>query len=245
MPLEVMERKTQFAIIGLGLFGTNVATRLLNQGAEVIVVDKDPELVEKMKEYTVHAYVLDSSDENALREAGVHQVDCAVVCIGIDMVGSILTTLLLKQFKIPRIVARANTKEHFKILQLMGVSDIIEPEIETANKLARRLYGQHGFMLNMEQMWKDHAIVEIKVTSSIANKTLAELEIRKNYRVNVVAVKHQIERLDDNYKNIIDFEFDEVPDPNDPLKEDDILIIIGKLESINELNAVLMGKNKK
>ncbi|OHD56347.1 MAG: hypothetical protein A2Y33_12125 [Spirochaetes bacterium GWF1_51_8] len=245
MALEVLEHRTQFAIIGLGLFGNHVAKNLIDQGAEVIVIDKNPDLVDKMKELTMHSYVLDSSDENALREAGVHQVDCAVVCIGIDLVSSILTTLLLKQFKIPRIVARANTKEHFKILQLMGVTDIIEPEIETANKLAKRLFGLHGFLLNMEQMWKDHAIVEIKVTSAIANKSLLDLEFRKNYRVNVVAIKHQVERLDDNFRNIIDFDFDEVPDPNEPLREDDILIIIGKIDSINDLNNVLMGKNKK
>lgn len=242
MAFEVVERKTQFAVIGLGIFGINVAKNLAQGNAEVIAVDKDPANVDKIKDYAVYPFVLDSTNEDALREAGIDNVDCAIVAIGVDMVGSILTTLLLKKFKIPRIIARANTEAHVEILKLIGVTEIIQPEVDTASKLATRLIEQHGFLLSYENIWGDHAIVEVKVNNLIVNKTLAELDFRKRFKVNVIAIKKVVERLDDQFRNVVDFEIEEVPDPHKPLQENEILIIVGKSENVNRLNAELMRK---
>ncbi len=242
MAMDVIDKKTQYAVIGMGIFGYNVALSLIEEGAEVMVIDKDKDLIDKIKDRPVFPFVLDSTNEDALKQAGVDSVDCVIVCIGVDMIASILTTLLMKNFKIPRVVARANTEEHAQILRLIGVNEIIEPEVETGRKLARRLVGQGGFVISYDQIWKDHAIVEIKVSTTIAGKTLKDLNLRRKYRVNVVAIKNQIVRLDDQFQNVNDFEIDEVPDPNESLREGDILIIIGRTDDIRRLNAALRGK---
>jgi trk system potassium uptake protein TrkA len=243
MAFEVVDKKMQFAVIGLGIFGRNVALSLVEEGVEVVAIDRDKELVELIKDKGVFPYVLDSTKEESLIEAGVDTVDCVIVCIGVDMVASILTTLILKKFKIARIVARAYTEEHAQILKLIGVNEVIQLEMDVSKKLARRLVGQGGLVLSYEEIWKDHAIIEIKVDSNLAGKTLKELEFRKRFHVNIVAIKKIIEKIDtEDYSNLLDFEINEVPDPDVPLKEGESLITIGRLDNIRRLNSGLIGK---
>ena len=244
MAFEVVDRRTQYAVIGMGIFGSHVATTLSEAGAQVIAVDRDPVMIEKLKDKPLYTVSLDSTNEDALRSGGIDNVDCAIVCIGMDMIASILTTLLLKQMKIPRVIARAITYEHSEILKLIGVKDIIQPELETADKLAKKLIGQSGFLLSYEQIWKNHAIVEIKVTPAIVGKTLSELDFRRKHKVNVIAIKHIVEKLDDEYRDVLDYEVNEVPDPNKPLMENDVLIIVGYMERVNKLKDLLLGKTK-
>jgi trk system potassium uptake protein TrkA len=241
MPFEVIGKKSQFAVIGLGTFGTNVALSLIENGVEVIAVDKEKENIEKLKEKPIVVYALDATKEDALKEIGIEQVDCAIVCMGVDMIASILVTLLLKKFKIPKILARANTEEHAEILRLIGVTEVIEPEVETAKKLVKRLVSSFGYLLSFEQISKEHAIVEIRVTKKIADRTLAEVDFRKRFKLNVIAIKRLVERLDSDFRAINEYEINEVPDPNTPLNEDDILVIIGKIENINRLHNYLLG----
>lgn len=241
MALEVLEKKSRFAIIGLGTFGMNLATSLVEEGGEAIVIDRDRVLIEKIKDKPVFPYVLDSTSEEALIEAGIESVDCAIVCIGVDLVASVLTTLLLKKFKIPRILARATTDEHAQILRMIGVNEVIQPELDISSKIARKLVSQTGYLLNYEQLSKDYAIVEIRVNKKLADRSLVEIDLRKNYRINVIALKSIVERLDDDFRNINDFEINEVPDPNTPLRDGDILIVMGRLENIKKLNEFLMG----
>lgn len=242
MPFEVIPKKPQFAVIGLGTFGTNVALSLVENGAEVIAIDKYMENVERIKDKPLYTYVLDATKEEALAEIGIEQIDCAIVCMGVDMIASILVTLLLKKFKIPKILARANTEEHAEILRLIGVTEVIEPEVETAKKLARRLVGSVGLLLSFDQISKDHAIVEVRVTKKIADKSLAELDFRKRFKINVIAIKTMIEKIDSEFRTVNEFEINEVPDPNFPLRENDVLIIIGKIENINRFHNFLIGK---
>ena len=242
MAFEVIEKKTQYAVLGLGVFGLNLCYSLIEEGAEVIAVDRDRPLVEKLRDKPVVSFVLDSTNEDSLLESGVNEVDCAIVCIGNDLVASILTTLLLKKFKIPKIMARANTEEHAQILKLIGVNEVIQPEVETGKKLASRLVSLSGYMVSYEQVSREHAIVELKVSKKIANLSLAEVDFRKNFRINVIAVKSMVERLDDQFRSINDFEINEVPDPALPLRENDILIVIGKMDNIQKLHNYLLGK---
>lgn len=243
MAFEVVDKKMQFAVIGLGIFGRNVAMDLVEEGVEVVAVDRDKELVELVKDKGVYPFVLDSTNEEALIEAGIDTVDCAIVCIGVDMVASILTTLILKKFKIARIVARAYTEEHAQILKLIGVNEVVQLEVDMSKRLARKLVGQGGLVLSYEEIWKEHAIVEIKVDSNLAGKTLKELEFRKRFHVNIVGVKKIIERLDNDYSNILDFEVNEAPDPDEPLKLGESLITIGRLDNIKRLHTGLLRRD--
>ncbi len=242
MAFEVVEKKQVFLVIGLGTFGTNVAISLIEEGAEVIVIDNNKENVEKLKEKILNIYTADSTDEEALKDIGIEDVDCAIVCMGVDMISSILTTLLLKKFKIPKIYARANTKEHAEILKLIGVTDVIEPEVETAKKFAQKIAATGGYLLSYEEISDEHVIVEMKVTKRIEGKTLSELDFRKNFRINVIAIKRLTEKLDDEFRAITDYEINEVPNPDEPLNENDILIVIGRKDNITKFHNYLIGK---
>ena len=242
MAFEVLEKKSQFVVLGLGTFGTNVVLSLFEEGADVVAIDKTRENVEKIKDKLLSVYTLDATNEEALREVGVDNADCAIVCMGTDMVASILVTLILKKFKIPKILARANTDEHAEVLRLIGVTEVIRPEVETAKKIARKLVGAGGYLISFEQISKDHAIVEIRVPKSIAGMTLAEIDFRKNFKINVIAIKRITEKLDDEFRAVNEYEINEVPDPNVPIQEDDILIVIGKIGNINKLHNYLVGK---
>jgi trk system potassium uptake protein TrkA len=158
------------------------------------------------------------------------------------MMTSVLTTLLMKKFKIPRIIARANSAEHAQILELINVSEIIRPEIESAEKLVGSLVGGSGFVLSYEKIWKEHAIIEVQVNKQLAGQTLVNLDFRKTFKVNVIAVKRPIIRVDENFQNISEYVIDEVPNPNAELVEGDILIILGKLSDIKGLQNSPIGK---
>jgi len=244
MAFEVVEEKSQFAVLGLGTFGTNVVLSLLEEGADVIAIDKVKDNVERMKDKLLSVYSLDATNEDALRDVGIESVDCAVVCMGSDMVASILVTLILKKFKIPKILARANTEEHAEVLRLIGVTEVIQPEVETAKKIAKKLVGTSGYLLSFEQISKDHAIVEIKVTKKIVGMSLTEIDFRKNFKINVIAIKRMSEVLDDDFRAVNEYIINEVPDPSSPLEENDILIVIGKIENINKLHNYLIGKSQ-
>lgn len=236
-------QKQTFLVIGLGVFGTQIAQNLSQSESEVIVVDNNPDMIQKMKDLPVYPFQLDSTVEEAWKELDVASVDCAIICIGEDMMTSVLTTLLMKKkFNIPRVIARANSAEHAQILQLINVSEIIRPEIESAEKLVGSLVGGSGFVLSYERIWRDHAIIEVQVNKQIAGQTLANLDLRKQFKVNVIAIKHSIIKVDENFQNIHEYEIDEVPNPHNELVEGDILIILGKFSDIKGLQDSSIGK---
>lgn len=224
-----------YLVIGMGIFGQHIAESLSRSEAEIIVVDQNSDPLQKIKDFPVFPFQLDSTAEDAWKELDITKVDCVIVCIGEDMMASILTTLLMKKFNIPRIIARANSAEHAQILELINVSEIIRPEIESAEKLAGSLIGETGFVLSYERIWKDHAIIEVRINKHIAGQTLVNLDLRQLYKVNVIAIKHPVARVDENFQNINEYVIDEVPDPRQPLAEGDILIILGKLSDIDRL----------
>ena len=235
-------QKQTFLIIGLGVFGSQIVQNLAQSESEVIVVDSDVAMIQKMKELAVFPFQLDSTIEEAWKELDIASVDCVIVCIGENMMTSVLTTLLMKKFKIPRIIARANSAEHAQILELINVSEIIRPEIESAAKLVGTLVGGSGFVLSYERIWKDHAIIEVQVNKQIAGKTLVNLDLRNKYKVNVIAVKHPIVRVNGEFQNSHEYEIDEVPNPHVELVVGDILIILGKLSDIKGLQESPIGR---
>lgn len=234
--------KQTFLVIGLGVFGSQIVQSLSQTESDVIVVENDPNIVQKMKDLPVFPFQLDSTVEEAWKELDMSSVDCVIVCIGENMMASVLTTLLMKKFKIPRIISRANSAEHAQILQLINISEIIRPEIESAEKLVGTLVGGSGFVLSYERIWKDHAIIEVHVNKQIAGQTLVNLDLRKRYKVNIIAIKHPIVRVNGEFQNTYEYEIDEVPNPNEELVEGDILIILGKLSDIKGLQESPMGK---
>ncbi len=239
---NVLGSKQTYLIIGMGVFGTQIVKSLSQTESDVIVVDNRNDPLQQIKEMPVFSFQLDSTAEDAWKEIDISSVDCAIVCIGENMMSSILTTQLMKKFKIPRIIARANSAAHAQILQLLNVTEVIRPEIESAEKLVGTMIGGSGFVLSYERIWKNHAIIEVQVNKQIAGHNLVNLDLRKRFKVNVIAIKHPVIKVDENFQNIYEYEIDEVPNPQAELVEGDILIILGKLSDIKVLQESNIGK---
>ncbi len=232
----------QFAVIGLGAFGYSLAISLMEEGGEVIAIDKDPKIVESIKDRVTIALVMDSTSEEGLVAAGVKDVDCAVVCIGVDMAASILTTLLLKKLGVPKIISRANTELHAEILNLIGVNEVILPEVETGKRLARRL--QAGHILNYIELSEDHILAEIKATNRIVGKTIRELDLRARFNVNIVAVKKRIPHVTESGENVFIEKIQDVPKPEDTIDEGDVLVVVGSVKDVESLKRFISEEGK-
>lgn len=134
-----MPRKRNFAVIGLGAFGSSVCEVLIEKGADVVVMDRDPATVEQMKGKTSAAVLVDTTDERSLLKAPLEDVDVAIVAIGDDLEASILTTTLLKQRGVPYVLARAVSPLHETVLKRVGANETVNIEVETGIRVARRL----------------------------------------------------------------------------------------------------------
>ncbi len=129
----------RFLVVGLGRFGYSVAKTLVENGMEVIAIDKSMQVIEKIKDIVPHSYKLNALDERALKTIGAQDADVAIVAIGTDIQSSILTTLILKEMGIPTIIAKAIDELHGKVLEKIGVSRVVYPEVEMGIRVARAL----------------------------------------------------------------------------------------------------------
>jgi trk system potassium uptake protein TrkA len=171
-------------IIGAGRFGAHLATRLSEFGSEIVLADKDTKRVEDLVQDGFHAVEMDAEDQDALKEAGVQEADAVVVCIGENMQGSILTTLLLKELKVKKIVCRALDDRHATVLEKLGADLVILPSRDMAYRLAERLRDNVGS--DRQQLCEDHQLAQIRIGAQLHGKTLSEAALRERYRVNVV-----------------------------------------------------------
>src|SRR3954465_14092559 len=129
----------KFAVIGLGKFGTSIARTLASRGAEVLVMDVDPEKVELLKDEVAYAVALDSTDIKTLKAQNIESMDAVVIAIGDDFEDLLLTTVILLELNIKRIIARAGSKQQKMILEKMGVSEVLSPEDEVGKTVAEIL----------------------------------------------------------------------------------------------------------
>ena len=134
-----MENKMKFAIIGLGSFGSYLARTLYDKGHEVMVIDKDKDKIEEAKDFSTQAVWMDSADKESLKALGVQDMDVVVVSLGPEMEPSILTVLYLHELGVSRIMAKALSGDHGKILEAIGATDVIYPERDMAIRLAQKL----------------------------------------------------------------------------------------------------------
>ena len=183
-----------YAIIGLGRFGTALAIELANRGREILVIDADEERVRCLRDYTENAFVVHNLDRNTLMETGVQNCDVAVVCIGEKMDVSILTTLHLKSLGIPRVVAKAASAEHGEILEKLG-AEVVYPERDMAVRLARRL--EPSKILNYLELSEKIDISKAMVPGSFVGKRVVEVDVRRRYGLNIIAIEHRGEIFTD------------------------------------------------
>jgi trk system potassium uptake protein TrkA len=212
--------KRQFAVIGLGRFGTSVAVTLQMLGHEVLAIDTDEEQVQKIAEHVTHVVQADTTDENALHALGLRNFDAVVVAIGADVQANVATTLLLKEMGIPYIVAKARNALHGKMLEKIGADRVVYPERDMGQRVAHSLISAN--VLDYIELSPELSLVEVTVPAVLAGKTLQQANMRALYGVNVVAIKR----------------FDHLivpPQPQEQIQESDILIVIGATDGIKRL----------
>ena len=207
-----------FAVIGCGRFGRAVATTLYKLGHDVLAIDKDEEVIQNIADDVTRA-VTAIPDESALRDLGVADCDIVIVSMGSDVESSVITTLIVKELKVPYVICKAGSEIQEKILYKIGADRVISPERDSGVKLAKNLVSEN--ILDKIDLDPNYTIVEIGIPEIWVGKTLAELEIRKRYLLNVVATKK-------------DDELNIVPNPNEILEEDTAILLVGKNEDLQK-----------
>lgn len=177
-----------YMIIGLGRFGSGLAKSLSQLGAEVLAMDVCPELVQQLSAEVTHAVVGDGQDKEVLRALGARNFDCAVVAIGDDLAASVLTVMNLQELGVPRLVCKAHDEMHSRVLQKLGVDQVVFPELEQAQRLARILQSHN--VLDYIELSSDYGILEVPAPKSWADKTIRELNVRAKMDINIIAVKN-------------------------------------------------------
>lgn len=178
-----------FLIVGLGRFGSSLAQELCAQGHEVLAMDILSERVQAVSDQVTYAVVGDARDPEVLSGVGARNFDCAVVAAGTDVGTSALITLNLKELGGPRVVSKANSMVHSKVLEKIGADLVVFPEQEMALSLARRLI--NGDVLNYIELSDEYSIVERTLPASWVGKSIVELNIRAKWKLTVIAVRRK------------------------------------------------------
>jgi trk system potassium uptake protein TrkA len=179
-------RDKEFLVIGLGRFGGGLAETLAELGHDVLGVDTDAKLVQSYAAKLTHVVEADSTDIEAMRQLGAGDFRTAVVAIGTELEASILTTAVLVDLKVPKIVAKAITHEHGTILERVGASRVVFPERDMGVRVGHSLAGS---MLDYFELDPGFALVETTAPKELIGKTLAKAEVRKRYGITVVCIK--------------------------------------------------------
>ena len=215
----------RFAVIGLGRFGQKLAIALAMSGAEVIAIDKNREEIELITDQVSHAVSLDSTDEEALKAQGVDKVDVAIIGIGQGGGGfesAILTVVNLRQMGVKQIYARAEGPIAGEVFSKVGATEVIYPEIESAQRWAFKLIApQIGEKIDFAP---GYSLARVKAPPSFDGKTVMDLQLRQKYSVNLVLIKRgeHAAKVKDQKGKIIN-----VPMPSTEIYQDDILMIAG------------------
>jgi trk system potassium uptake protein TrkA len=223
----------KFIIVGLGNFGASLSIKLTRLGHEVIGVDNKMEKINMLKEQITHTICVDCTDPQAVTNLPLKETDIVIIGIGENEGASIMATAVMKQNKVKRIISRAVTPLQSTVLEAMGIQEIIHPEEEAADRLAKRLNIKG--VLDSFELSGEFNIVEAKVPDHYAGKTLQEAGIVKNF--NVVVLTTMKERESRNIlgvtKNVT--EVKGVANSNTVLQEDEIMVLFGKITDIKRL----------
>ncbi|MDR2526519.1 MAG: TrkA family potassium uptake protein [Rickettsiales bacterium] len=227
-------KNKQFAVIGLGTFGYNVAVELAQKGAQVLAIDNNSEIVNNISEYVTQAFIVDATDETAIKEAGIADCDTVIIAIGTNIETNILSTLIVKELGVKNIIVKCTSKWHLKVAAKLGASQVIYPEFEMAKKLVDNLISPN--ILEQIEISKGYNLVEIVAPSAFYGKALKETGIRNNYGINVIAVRRRIPYINEDGQNDIKEEIDVTPGPDYEISQNDILIVIGNKKSIDNIS---------
>lgn len=221
------------AVIGLGTFGAKTAVRLFEKGAEVLAIDSEPDLVDRIKDKVSHAICIDVTQEKSLRAVNISDVDTAVVAIGDNIQMSIMAVAMLRKLGVGRVVARATNQLHEHVLREIGASEIIKVEEEMGEIVASKIAAPH--VLQRYNFAAGYSIVEIKLGKSFEGKTLVESQIRQNYSLNIVALQKRVPYISEEGKASYRIVINDSPLPMDVIEADDIVVLVGSEKNLDRL----------
>lgn len=221
------------AVIGLGTFGAKTAVRLFEKGAEVLAIDSNPELVDRIKDRVSHAICIDVTQERSLRAVNISDVDTAIVAIGDNIEMSIMSVAMLRKLGVGRVVARATTQLHEHVLREIGASEIIKVEEEMGEIVASKIAAPH--VLQRYNFAAGYSIVELKLGKSFEGKTLVESQIRQNYSLNIVALQKRVPYISEEGKAAYRVVINDSPLPMDVIEQDDIVVLVGSEKNLDRL----------
>ena len=215
-----MNTKKTYAVFGLGRYGSAVAKELVDNGMEVIAVDTEQRIVNDAAAYLPVCKCADVTDAEVISRLGIENIDTVVVCMASNLEASVMAVTLCKEAGVKTVIAKCANEMHQKILRRIGADEVVFPEKESGIRLAKNLLSS-GF-IDMISLSKDVSMVEINVKKEWVGKNLVELNLRKKYGFNVVAVKKG-EEVNVNIN------------PEEALGEEETLIVIANTAKLGKL----------
>jgi len=209
----------QVAIIGLGMFGVRMMEELLQADADLIIVDKDPEMIDKFKDTVQDAYITDAINEAALSKIIPADIDAVIVDMGGNVEASVMTTNYLKKLGVKKIIVKAETNAHGEILTLVGATQVVYPDLDAAQRLTPQLLSNRLF--NFVQVSDNFSLAEVAVTESIVGHSIFDINFRQKFGLTLVAFRH---------KEMEDYSF--ISGSSFIFEEDQILLVAGTDEAI-------------
>lgn len=219
----------KYAVIGVGKYGSQIARKLAENGAEVYAFDLSEEKIERIKDEVAFAVSLDSTDKKALISQDIEKIDAAVVAIGENFEAVVLTSVHLLELKIGRVIARAHGPMQKQILQKIGVQELLTPEDEVAELVTERLLNPS--IISSLPLPDDCEIAEIKVPQGITNRTIEDLDMKKRYRLNLICLKREIE-VKDNGEKTVEQHLVDAENEKTVIYESDSLVVFGTKRDI-------------
>ena len=214
------QTSNEFVVIGLGRFGTSVATTLLVHGRNVLAIDADESRVQHLSTILPHVVALDATNIDALRQVGVENFDTGLVCIGTDFESNLLAAVLLQQLGVKRVIAKARTRTQRDILLRVGADEVILPEHEAGIRLGRKLSAGH--LVDYLEVGNDVGVVELLAPPSLWSHSLSECSLRQRYGLTIMAIR----RGDDMIVS---------PSATFRIEENDLLVVLGRIEDAERL----------
>ncbi len=209
-------------VVGLGVFGFNLAKGLYEAGIEVIAIDKNKELLQKIKDFSTRAILGDAAEKELLTSIGIQADDIVIISFGEDLAASTLLTLHLKELKVQTIIVKAPNEDHKRILEKVGATEVIIPEKEMASRVAKSILSPN--VLDYLPLCDGYTICEIAAPADCLGKTIGELQLRRKHHIEVIAIR-----------DVLSDKMQMVPHANFTIKDSDALVILGKDQDIQKL----------
>lgn len=210
-----------YAILGMGRFGRAVAETLAENGQEVLIVDRSPDLVNQAAPFAEQALIADLSDEDSVKELGLSNMDAVIVGMAMELETSILCVMVAKEAGVPMVIAKARNRRMGDILLKCGADKIIYPEEETGIRLAKTMLSND--FIDYIGLSEDFGLVQMRAKKEWVGKNLKELNLRKNYNINVIAMKNN----DETFNYLIN--------PDQPLESSTVLYVVADSEGLQKI----------